>query len=160
MDTGVKYNTTVIYTGHSTGKTIGFSILSAFCAFILCIIGQLVCTKTLWGKIRVNKCWIQNLCLYLLDWDLCERDRCWNFTPKLVSLRCLTASVLQFLIRTFSEVKFGRKVTLASDSSVQRPRFIRFYREHNLCKTCSPSPIFRLPNICLQKNDPRCWLSS
>jgi len=45
VDTGIKYNTTVVYVGHSTGQTIGFSLLAAFISLIICITGQIVYLK-------------------------------------------------------------------------------------------------------------------
>ena len=45
IDTGVQYNTTIVYTGHSTGQTIGFSLLAAFTSFIICFIGQIFYLK-------------------------------------------------------------------------------------------------------------------
>ena len=45
VDTGIKYNTTVVYVGHSTGQTIGFSLLAAFISLIICITGQIFYLK-------------------------------------------------------------------------------------------------------------------
>ena len=45
VNTGVKYNTTIVYVGHSTGQTIGFSLLAAFISLVICITGQIFYLK-------------------------------------------------------------------------------------------------------------------